>query len=308
MNNLERRYRWLLKAYPRPYREYRTDEILEIVLAGVDEQQPRPSLRESWALVVGGLRARTGVDRLDAQALRHSALRLSALALLIYGITRWAGFPISALVSYIQFGTWPNDGGSPIIAPWLLVGPMPAAIALFAAAGGAYRPAFVMSVLTVVVQCWPIILRTPDWSAESFSYMWNSQYWPALLTSLALLPLLRAPRTPVKRPWVWPLLGVLAVVTLTANPLNGWLDAPTMSLYAFAVLAVIAAPIDARMPIVAFALLLVPALARIVYNALFFESAARNFHISATTILILVVLMAATLTAATIASRRQARL
>lgn len=64
MNDLERRYRWLLNIYPRPYREYRLDEMLETLLATADEHQRRPSLREAASLVVGGLRARTGADRL----------------------------------------------------------------------------------------------------------------------------------------------------------------------------------------------------------------------------------------------------
>ncbi|BCJ61690.1 hypothetical protein Jiend_51120 [Micromonospora endophytica] len=32
MTGLERRYRWLLRAYPRAYRQYRADEMLETLL------------------------------------------------------------------------------------------------------------------------------------------------------------------------------------------------------------------------------------------------------------------------------------
>ncbi|HTF09792.1 MAG TPA: hypothetical protein VK659_16610 [Asanoa sp.] len=84
MSELERRYRWLLRAYPRSYREYRADEILEILLA---EQPRRLSMRESWALVLGGLRERAGANHLDAGGLRRSSLRLAALALLILDFT-----------------------------------------------------------------------------------------------------------------------------------------------------------------------------------------------------------------------------
>ena len=78
MTELERRYRWLLRAYPRAYRQYRADEMLETVLATAEDEQRRPNPREAAALVIGGLRARTGVDRLGSRAaMGHSALRLS---------------------------------------------------------------------------------------------------------------------------------------------------------------------------------------------------------------------------------------
>lgn len=297
MTELERRYRWLLKAYPRPYREYRADEILEIVLARADDEQRRPSLRESWALAVGGLRARTGVDRLDAQALRRSMLRLSTLALLIYGLTRWATYPISAPVALL------SSEDTYYVQPWTLVVPTMLAIAVLTAAWGHYKLAFGAVILAVLTHHWEANQFVPHWSADSLWYMTDSRFWSLLLPMLTLLSLFRAPRRAVTRPWVWPLFGALTVAALTPNPINNWSDTPTMSLYAFAVLAIIAAPIDARMPIVAFALLLVPALARTTYHLRFFA-----INTSVTAILILAVLMATTLATGMIASRRQARM
>jgi hypothetical protein len=56
--------------------------MLETLLATADDERQRLDLRESAALVVGGLRAHTGVDRIGSRsALGHSALRLSALSL-----------------------------------------------------------------------------------------------------------------------------------------------------------------------------------------------------------------------------------
>jgi hypothetical protein len=252
VTELERRYRWLLKAYPRPYREYRTDEILEIVLAGANEQQQRPSLRESWALAAGGLRARN-----------------------------------------------------------LSIASLPA-IALVAAAWSRYRPAFGVAVLAVAAQHWQAsrtgFPSAAVWSVESLQSNNGPEFWSALLACLALLPLLRACRTPVRTPWVWPILGALAVLTSTPNPLNGWSDAPTMSLYVFAALAIIAAPIDARMPIIAFALLLTPALVSINYHLSYREYLARDLRWEATSLFILSAFMAATLAAGMVTSRRQARI
>ncbi|MGV9807694.1 hypothetical protein [Micromonospora chersina] len=303
MTELERRYRWLLRAYPRAYRQYRADEMLETLLATADDTR-RPNLREAAALVVGGLRARTGVDRLGSRsALRHSALRLSALSLLVYGLTLWAGGPISFVVTMLSEGPY-NPGGS-----WFLVIPALLTIALFAAARGSYRLAFAATMLTVVAQHRSAnVGNYSGWflSVYDLQYAMVPQPWPALLASLALLLLLRAPRTPVTRPWTWPALGALAAVALAPSPINGWSDAPLMSLCAFAALAVITAPVDARMPIVASALLLAPALAQATYLACSTQ-AGWPLETSMTAALILTAVLVITLAASTVAGRRQAR-
>ncbi|MEU9507584.1 hypothetical protein AB0D32_15035 [Micromonospora sp. NPDC048170] len=305
MTELERRYRWLLRAYPRAYQQYRADEMLETLLTTADDERQRPNLREAAALVVGGLRARTGVDRLGSRsALGYSALRLSALSLLVYGMTLWAGGPVSFLVTMLSDGPYKPD------AWWFMFIVIPAllTIALFATAWGSYRLALAATILTVAAQLWSANWFTQSlWSVFSLQGAIVPKFWPALLASLALLLLLRAPRTPVTRPWAWPVLGALAVVVLTPSPINGWSDAPLMSLYAFAALAVITAPIDARMPIVASVLLLAPALAQATYQ-LFFEQAGWEPEISITTISILTAVMVITLAAGTIAGRRQARM
>ncbi|MFF4812282.1 hypothetical protein ACFY03_29140 [Micromonospora chersina] len=304
MTELERRYRWLLRAYPRAYRQYRADEMLETLLATADDRR-RPNLREAAALVAGGLRARTGADRLGSRsALGHSALRLSALSLLVYGLTLWAGGPISFLVTMLSEGPY-IPGVS-----WFLVIPALLTIALFAAARGSYRLAFAATMLTVVVQHRSAnVGNYSGWflSVYDLQYAMVPQPWPALLASVALLLLLRAPRTPVTRPWTWPALGALAALALAPSPINGWSDAPLMSLCAFAALAVITAPVDARMPIVASALLLAPALAQATYLACSTQ-AGWPLETSMTAALILTAVLVITLAVSTIAGRRQARM
>lgn len=303
MNDLERRYRWLLNIYPRPYREYRLDEMLETLLATADEHQRRPSLREAASLVVGGLRARTGADRLRSPvALRHSALRLSALALLVYGLTLAAVAPVADLA---QIGYGAPAG---IVDVWGVAIAAALAVALLATAWGAYRVAFVAAVVTVGAQHAHAGVSAGTWPADIVRNAGDSRLWPVLLAALALLPLLRAPRTRVTRPWVWLVPTVLAIVAFTPSPLNDWSDARTMSLYAFAAVALLAAPIDTRAPIAAFALLLVPASARISYHLLHTASAAHDLRVSAAPIATLAALLAATLAAATVTSRRHARM
>ncbi|MGO8961677.1 MAG: hypothetical protein ACLQFR_30540 [Streptosporangiaceae bacterium] len=77
MSTLERRYCWLLRAYPASYREERGDEILATLLEASADGQSWPSLRDSRALIVGGLRARA------AQRRRLSAAANIRLALLL---------------------------------------------------------------------------------------------------------------------------------------------------------------------------------------------------------------------------------
>jgi hypothetical protein len=55
---LERRCRWLLRAYPAWYRHDRAEEMLGTMLEASGPGQSWPSLRDARALVTGGLRVR----------------------------------------------------------------------------------------------------------------------------------------------------------------------------------------------------------------------------------------------------------
>jgi hypothetical protein len=55
---LERRYRWLLRAYPAWYRRERAAEMLGTLLEASPPARRWPSFREAEALVIGGLRVR----------------------------------------------------------------------------------------------------------------------------------------------------------------------------------------------------------------------------------------------------------
>jgi len=80
---LERRYRWLLRAYPAPYRAARGDELVGTLLDLARPGQRRPSVRQAGAIVLCGLRVRTGVARpRTRQDIWHGALYLAVLFLL----------------------------------------------------------------------------------------------------------------------------------------------------------------------------------------------------------------------------------
>jgi hypothetical protein len=58
MNALERRCRWLLRAYPAWYRRHRAEEMVDTLLAASPPGARWPSLRDARALMIGGLRTR----------------------------------------------------------------------------------------------------------------------------------------------------------------------------------------------------------------------------------------------------------
>jgi hypothetical protein len=79
---LERRYRALLRAYPRAYRAERGDEIVGTLLDDSRPDQQWPSRRDVGALVLGGLRQRTGADRLPPGAALRDGLYLALIMIL----------------------------------------------------------------------------------------------------------------------------------------------------------------------------------------------------------------------------------
>src|SRR5204862_5824496 len=63
---LERRYRWLLLAYPRHYRRYRCEEMLTTLLEGAAAGQKWPTPRAAVGLMAGGFRCRARLGRMPA--------------------------------------------------------------------------------------------------------------------------------------------------------------------------------------------------------------------------------------------------
>ncbi|MBL6275821.1 hypothetical protein JMF97_06565 [Micromonospora fiedleri] len=113
MNELERRYRRLLRAYPADYRRERGDEIIGtyLDLAGPDRRWP--SLAEATDLGRGGLRQR---------------LRAAGAAALIPGV-RLAGLLALTTAAFLA-GFWvfaeqqlpPAEAGVPVFGPFVSVG------------------------------------------------------------------------------------------------------------------------------------------------------------------------------------------
>lgn len=114
MTELERRYRWLLRAYPPGYRADYEDELLDVLLATAGPGQARPPLREVRALLVGGIKARViaaaqGPAWMDGLHLAVTVLSLLQLGVLIpYAgtIPLWVALSALALVAVLRGRMW----------------------------------------------------------------------------------------------------------------------------------------------------------------------------------------------------------
>jgi hypothetical protein len=108
MSTLETRYRGLLRAYPRWYREDRGEEMLATLLEAARPGQSRPTGRETRSLILGGLRTRSrhGQQLTAAGSLRSAVLLAAVLILLTEDAFQlflvWGGWAPDLLRYWIQ--------------------------------------------------------------------------------------------------------------------------------------------------------------------------------------------------------------
>jgi hypothetical protein len=77
---LERRYRNLLRAYPKVYRQWHGEELIGTLMAASDPQARRPAFREVFSLVTGGFAARARNARATGVPWWADGLQLGVLA------------------------------------------------------------------------------------------------------------------------------------------------------------------------------------------------------------------------------------
>jgi len=107
-DRLERRARWLLRAYPAAYRADRGEEIIGTLLEAVPPGRAWPPSRETAALVAAGLRARRAANlrqglaaSVRQVAVAGAAVYLVQLSALGLGAVAW-----SARRGHLQFLFW----------------------------------------------------------------------------------------------------------------------------------------------------------------------------------------------------------
>jgi hypothetical protein len=224
-------YRRLLRAYPAWYRRERGEEILDTLLAAAPRGRTWPSLRDSRALILGGLRVRAGQDRRLTTAVN---LRLAVL----FGVALWLAGRVSRDLAFAgeSWLHWvpPGQHAAYVAARGLV---------MLAAAGAAwFAPRPVIAAISLI-------------AAAAAAYPWLGPWWllgePAMLAALALLALGKE-RMP--RYWLWLLGGDLAVQVLghvagyTHHPVSVLLYFPWQKDVLWVILAAVVlwAVVDAR--------------------------------------------------------------
>jgi len=184
MTGLERAYRWLLYAYPAWYRRERGDEMLDTLLGAAPHGRTWISLRDSAALILGGLRVRAGQNRRLTTA---ANLRLAVL----FGVALWLSETIASDLGFAAL-QWLHAVPAGRSGYLVLSG-----LAILAAAGAAWlapRPVVVVVALAAAAVC---------------AYSSQSPWWllgePAMLVALALLA-----RGKERMPRSW--LGLFGIV------------------------------------------------------------------------------------------------
>jgi hypothetical protein len=126
---LERHCRLLLRAYPAGYRRERGEEIIGTLLEADSGDRTRPPLRDSRALIAGGLRVRAAQNRRLGAA---ASLRLAALL----GVAVWLG-TISASFLAFAFPYW-TEPGAAVFPPSPIRYPVLAGLLTLAAVAAAW--------------------------------------------------------------------------------------------------------------------------------------------------------------------------
>ncbi|GAA3254277.1 hypothetical protein [Nonomuraea helvata] len=209
---LERRYRRLLRAYPRKYRAAHGDELLDVLLESADAGRTVPALREAWGLLTGGVRSRVA----------HQATGSAWVDGLHLGITAVAAANLAALLPYAA-----------AIPLWTLL----SALALLAVLRGRVLVAFPLSLVTgvkavAVAGGWQAFNRTllpvePSFLTPQGLFADSSPFAVAATYAVVLIGLLvlasrRREALRIRSWWWWP----AAVAIAWAGP--HWMEEDTI--------------------------------------------------------------------------------
>jgi hypothetical protein len=250
---LERRARWLLRAYPAAYRRDRGEEIIGTLLEATPDGRAWPRKRDARALVFGGMKARAARNRRFTPGANLNVGVLVGLA--IYLSDLGAGSLAGGLI-------WPRPDLASDWAAWLLAATGLFTVAtvllawtaprIFAAGTGLVAAAAVVLHLVIVHPEAPhapaLFLLVPAVTQVTY-----------LATLVALMP--RAARP--SRRWLW-LVAAFAVTALVSSlvpPLMslgegmGWLwpvgqeFLPTGLVIAVGLVSIVWSAIDARLAV-----------------------------------------------------------
>lgn len=106
---LERRYRRLLRLYPKTFRREREEEILAVLMAGADAAQTRPHLAETFNLLIHAFAWRMRHTTIP-QAWEYRQARVMLPVRVASGI--WLLVLTAILYGYHRAGWW-----TPLLVP-----------------------------------------------------------------------------------------------------------------------------------------------------------------------------------------------
>jgi hypothetical protein len=175
VNKLERRGRWLLHVYPAAYRRERGEEMIGTLLEATPEGQAWPRVRDAFALIAGGLKARAAQNR---QRSMSANLRIAVMA----GITIYLSLGIGEYLTGVAvagFGalSWPAAAiillmVTTVVLAWCTFRAAALTSALFAAAGFVYlMHAFLAGPPLIQLLCLPAIAALAPASGH-LSWRW----------------------------------------------------------------------------------------------------------------------------------------
>lgn len=245
----EHRYRRLLWLYPKEYREKRGAEIVGTLLEAAESGRARPAHREVAALVVGALRARTGVAALGSPGrLWRSGLRAAVLLLVTH-----AAAQSLARAGRVVFSDLPGRGlalDSDLGHPIALVA---YACALVAFAAGRYPTGIALAGAGFAAAEW-----AASWLPLQVQLV-IGEFWPVPLAIALALPLLRRRPPAARRPFAW-LLAIPLAVVLLPTAFDASLRLQPFTLLAVCLGGLVWSLVDARAAIATGALMLGPIL------------------------------------------------
>ncbi|GIH17055.1 hypothetical protein [Rugosimonospora africana] len=209
---LERRYRRLLRLYPKAYRRERGAEILATLLDAAESGHPRPLRREVAALVVSAMRVRFGAVAGSPGQVWLSALRVAVLVLIAHATAQSAVHAIRAVgAEILMVRTYPLTAlGHPAAA-------LAGVAALMAIGRGRYRLGVALVGLAFAAAQWAM-----SWlPIEARPAL--GEFWQLPLAAAVSVPLVVCRPASGRRAMAWLLaIPLTAAVLPTAFDEVGW--------------------------------------------------------------------------------------
>jgi hypothetical protein len=260
---LEARYRWLLRAYPKGYRRENGAEMIGTLMEAANAGQRRPTAREAAALILRGLQARAGTHHTHpADHAWRGTLRLAALLALVYATAASLADTGAVIPRFVadRAVDYPPELIHPLVT-------IIAAAALLTVVRGRYLLGLLATLAalaaTLVVSFFSLVARdnvTGELHYPPFDLVLrfaasDSTIWPLPLAVLLIAPLLRWPTPGTHRPLAW-LLGVLAAVFLLPTQYDVTIGVQPWATVAVMIGFLLWIAVDARATIAAATLLL----------------------------------------------------